>query len=343
MSLITGTEAPVVRIALLSDLRLDGRGTEVAMLVRRALATPQAARADLVVVAGGVTANGAPAELDAARALLASTPGRAGPLVLPDERDLAGRDRAARAEAWLARFDGDCWPWRISLLGGRCVVFGLDSTRDADAGRGRLGAEQVAALDAELAQLDEHQRRVVVLRHDPLGGRVGQPPLRDHAALWPVLEEGRVDVVLYGGQSTLVERRRSNTRLVGMGPTVAGCGLTGQRSFAQLTLDADSGALNVDRVQFAPPLRRPELAEVFASADAARAFTQLAEKAAASEQGLRALARELSERAARLRTIDRTSEALDRELEALLRRAEQGTVSAAEAALLTLIEGGGDE
>lgn len=189
-----------VTFAFMSDLHITSADCEESVLTRKALDEARRLHPDLIVVAGDLIDNGVVESMAVARGVLEEGVGQHRLLAVPGNHDvhqgkgldLGPTESGARNVQSLSdfsirrggasRLETAPWPVRLDLAGGRCVVYGLDSNRvtGGSFARGRVGPEQLALLDADMASLDRSQRRVVVL-HPPSRWR-GQPettPLPD--------------------------------------------------------------------------------------------------------------------------------------------------------------------
>ena len=346
-------DEPRVVFAHLSDLHVEGRGTERAAVARDALGHSALDEADLVVVTGDLTDSGSPAEARALETALDAAAARRPVLAVPGNHDLprplpgvalgpAGDAVVLRSLAARSRRSGfvrvpdavgSGFPAVLAVAEGRCLVYGLDSTwgvGERSLARGRLGADQLAALDCHLAALDPGQRRVLALHHHPVALPAGRRlwdllkegdwahGLEDRDALRDLLRRHRVDLVLHGHRHHFLRRRLGTTRIVSGSSTTKGCGLTGQRFFAMVSLGLVTGAVEVRRVQVAAPVRWPGLAEVFETAELVEDWVKAAERAYESEDTFVAVAHALEERMARFRDRDEVSRVLDEEFARLL-------------------------
>jgi len=354
---------PRVRIAHLSDLHLDGSGLESAVLTRQALSREEATAADAIIVCGDVTDRGWDSQLDLARESLRQVATRQPLIVVPGNHDvsqwhgLGGRHDEAgevdelftgitRASAETTPLDsGRSWPIRMDLKDGACVVYGIDSTRAHPniraMARGRLGERQLAALDEDLASLGPRQRRVLVLHHHVLRLPLGRQfldmfagewamAIEDRKALRDIIRRHHVDLVLHGHRHHFLRKKLGTTRIISASSTTKGCGLTGQRFFGRITLGLDSGAVEVERVQYARPAPHNalkwlfDMESVYDNTEAMEAWVNLAEKAYNSEETFITFAEKFQETADRIGAWNEVSRHLDRHLAELLQRAEQG-------------------
>ena len=340
-----------IKIAHLSDLHVDG-GAERSGLLRRALARKEL-DVDLVVVTGDVTDDGTVRQVDEALGLLEG-PRR---LVVPGnhdtgalhglgwESDEAGRRFGAfSCQSAAARPLGDPWPLRVDI--GGCAVYGLNSASGAADGpertsrwaRGWIGPKQLRILDEDLQQLDRDQRKILVLHHHvvriPLGRKLFETAfggesfmgLEERGQLLEIIDRHQIGLVLHGHRHHFLRRVRGQTRFISGSSTTKGCGITGQRFFTIVTLELRTGAIDVQRVQYAPPAARRSLEQVFENVETTEQLVRLAEKAYDSEDSFSVLAREISDRAGRFRTLDAVNGELDRRLAALMQRAASPAV-----------------
>lgn len=357
---------PRVTFAHLADLHLVGPADERSALTRMALARQEVTEADAVVIAGDVTDRGYDSQQELAGQLLRRLASERPVIAVPGNHDVsqarglggrrddaddvvAGLARLARAGASVRALDAQrAWPIRVDLHGGEAVLYGIDSTRaHPDIGNwacGRIGGRQLAVLDADLASLEPSQRKVLVLHHHvkrlPIGRQIPHllsrefgMALRDRKPLRDLIRRHRVDLVLHGHRHHFLRRRLGTTRIISASSTTIGCGLTGQRFFLQIALGLDSGAVEVKRVQYAPPAPHNALEWMFSldsvadDVEAMETWTRVAEVAYDSEETFVAWARELQQRADRIRTWSELSRQLDGELAALLRRADGAPVA----------------
>ena len=151
-------------IVLLGPPRFDGSGAVVALL-RRALARPEWADADVSLVLGDLTAHGLPVEGHGLRAALAATRRPIG--VVPGPADVP---RAGRPPSWLGDWLGaEPWPRVASLADGRAALVEVDAL-GLGGEAGAVGDAQLTELDETLGALPEETRRVVALAGRPDGG-----------------------------------------------------------------------------------------------------------------------------------------------------------------------------
>lgn len=340
---------PTVLIAHLSDLALDGAGGAEAGMARRALANKQIRQADLYVVTGNLTNNGSRLAHQAANSFLRPVMRKA--LVVPGTHDLAPHPAIGvdPATDWLRDYPapgdkGAAWPRRVDLEDGQCVVFGLNSTRveveRTAAEIGRVGHDQLTRLDAMLRELDPSQRRVVVLHHRVKSLGIGKrhgAEVEDAERLLKICEQHSVDLILHGAPGGFLRRRVGTIRVIGAPSLTSGCASTGQRFVPMISLGLATGTVTVERVQYARPANRPDLNEVFDTAEAMEAYTRLAERAYEAEDGFAAFAAEFEQRAGRLAALDAASAALDQQLAQMLSRG--GDTAAANPILLAYKEG----
>ncbi len=277
--------SPIVTLAHLSDLHLRRGHRGRARTLRRALELPDVTKADLVVITGDITESGLAYELQMAEELWAEVARQGRLLVVPGNHDtslhglnagtLVNRLSGARRElserfatrsvcgdhARRLGVHGTPWPVRVDLAGGRCVVYGLDSTR-ASLGdllaRGRCGARQLADLDEDVDGLDPKTRVVLALHHHVLRQRSGRrafdfdPALEllDKRALQTLLRRYRVDVVLHGHRHRFRQRRFRDTLVIGGPSTTQGCAESGERFVIMVGLDLATGETEVWRRAF---------------------------------------------------------------------------------------------
>jgi 3',5'-cyclic AMP phosphodiesterase CpdA len=239
---------------------------------------PAVGDADQIVITGDVTESGLAYELEVAESVLdaASRQGRL--LVVPGnhdvsvhglnagsvwnrltgarrhltERFVALSTRGAGATAIGSR--GSPWPIRRDIAGGRCVLYGLDSTRSVGGSlfaRGCLGDSQIAALDDDLAGLSPDQRVVIALHHHvtrhPQGrGALEVDPaleLDDKRALQRILRRYQVELVLHGHRHRFWHRRFRDSQVIGASSTTLGRA----RFILLVSLDLDTGAVSARR------------------------------------------------------------------------------------------------
>lgn len=303
------------RFLLIGPPRLDGGG-QTAALWRRAVARRELSEAAAVVILGDLSAHGAAPELDALR-----LPTNVRATWVPGPMDVPGHGRAApRVEALAGLV-----PPRVVPLGdGRTTLVVLDSVR-LRGGRDALGAAQLAALEDLLAARPQDARTVLVLAHDPRGPR--KPPSgetlqkADQKALAALLARHPVALVVHGQSDALVRGKLGRIPTLAP-PPLAGCRLTGLRVLLQVSFPDDGPGCVIERIHHARPEARTELQETFAAADAAGAWTALAEKIVAADDTFAAIAEAMAERDARFEALGETSARLDGALAALLRRAQ---------------------
>jgi len=267
-----------ITFAHLSDLHLRRGHPERTRVSLRALELPEVQAADLVVVTGDVTESGLAYELDAAEELLTDVAAEGRLMVVPGNHDtslhglnasnIVNRLSGARREiserfAALSVSSGQAcqigsrhspWPIRRDLGAGRCVVYGLDSTRAAFGdllARGCCGESQLAALDRELDDLPRDQRVVFALHHHvtrhPSGrGAFDFDPaleLLDKHEVQKLLRRYQVELVLHGHRHRFWHRRFRDTQVIGGASTTLGCNQRHERFVVLETLDLQSGAV----------------------------------------------------------------------------------------------------
>lgn len=346
-----------VIIGHLSDLHV-APGDENTVLARKVMRHKQLDDVDLVVVTGDVVDSTSAEHQSAGLGVLARRPSQQPLMVVPGNHDVsshgwrvAGVDDSLRAEfsrislqvgAAKQLSPNRFWPVRHDLAGGRCVVYGLDSTEDGEGwfARGGLGAEQRNLLGADLSTLQQGQRAVVVLHHHvyelPLGRRLwelfqGSPTmaLHDRIQVRQILANRKVSMVLHGHKHVFLRQPSNAGRVLAISgsSTTKGCGLTGQRFFLRIKLDLQSGEVSVDRVHYASSAGNRSLAEVFDSIEQMEKWTALLERAQAADDTFGAFASAFEARAGRLRTLDNINTKLDRQLADLCKRAASGPPS----------------
>jgi len=354
-------DEPQVTFAHLADLHLTGPADGRTALTRLALARQEVTEADAIVIAGDVTDRGYDSQLELAGGLLRRLSSERPVIAVPGNHDVsqawglggrrddaddvgAGLARLAWAGASVRALDAQrAWPIRVDLHGGGAVLYGIDSTRAPPAARnfarGLIGERQLAALDEDIASLEPSQRKVLVLHHHvkrlPIGRQLQHlkaweigMALRDRRPLSDLIRRHRVDLVLHGHRHHFLRRKLGATTILSASSTTNGCGLTGQRFFLRVGLGLESGAVDVQRVQYAPPAPRATLEWLFSldgvadANEAMEAWTRAAEVAYDSEESFVAFAQEFQQRAGRIGTWSDLSRQLDGELAALLQRAE---------------------
>lgn len=274
------TTQETVTLAHLSDLHLRRGYPERARIVGRALALDEIAGADLVVVSGDVTESGLTHELETAEELLSEVAGQGRLLVVPGNHDasvhglnagtivnrLSGaRHAVSERLARLSVRGGDArrigsgsgpWPVRRDLLGGRVVVYGLDSTQASFGdllARGCCGKRQLEALDEDLDTLPKESSVVFVLHHHvtrhPSGrGAFDVDPameLVDKRDVQRLLRRYRVELVLHGHRHRFWQRQFRDTQILGGASTTLGCNRSKERFVLLVTLSPGSGEVTV--------------------------------------------------------------------------------------------------
>lgn len=305
------------RFLIIGPPRLDG-GAQAAALWRRATARRELTESAAVLIMGDLSAHGAAPEIEGLKLPPpVSASGRT--IWIPGPMDVPAHGRAAPRVDALA---GDLPPREIPLGDGRTSLVVLDSVR-LRGGRDALGAAQLAALEDLLADRPADARTVLVLAHDP--HRPRKPPsglpLSDRKALVDLLNRHPVALVVHGQQNALVRGKLGKTPTLAP-PPLAGCRLTGLRVLLQVHFPEGAAGCVIERIHHARPEDRTELAEAFAAADAAGAWTALAEKIVAADDTFEALAQAMAAREARFEALVETSTRLDSALAALLRRAK---------------------
>jgi len=265
-----------VTLAHLSDLHLRRGHPERENTLQRALALPEVEAADLVVVTGDVTESGWTYELELAEAALKDVAAQGRLLVVPGNHDAslrglnagtllnrltgAQREVSGQFSAWSVQGGtaepigprGSPWPVRRDLCDGRCVVYGLDSTRASFGdllARGGCGRAQLDALDEDLEGLRQDQRVVLALHHHVTHQASGRDTfdfdpallLMDKAEVQTLLRRHRVELVLHGHRHRFSHRLFRDTRVIGAASTTLGCGRRGDRFVGILEMDLDSG------------------------------------------------------------------------------------------------------
>jgi 3',5'-cyclic AMP phosphodiesterase CpdA len=270
------SDSNTITLAHLSDLHVRRGHPERARVVQRALALPEVEKADLVVITGDVTQSGLAYELDAAEELLVDIAEEGRLMVVPGNHDtslhglnasnIVNRLSGARREisgrfATLSVRVGKArrissrrspWPVRRDLAEGRCVVYGLDSTRAAFGdllARGCCGESQLDALDRDLDELSPDQRVVIALHHHvtrhPSGrGAFDFDPaleLLDKRDVQKLLRRFQVELVLHGHRHRFWHRRFRDTQVIGGASTTLGCHQRKERFVVLATMDLESG------------------------------------------------------------------------------------------------------
>ena len=165
-----------------------------------------------VLLTGDLTALGDPAELTEARALLAPLIDAGRLMLIPGNHDryVEGAATPAFERVFADQLKSDFpeyggWPF-VKLLGERHAVIGLDSTRGVSGWThyffGRIGAEQLAALERLLDDPRLARRTLLVMVHHGPHGPDGrhdwkESGLLDGKALMALLHD-RPTVVLHG-------------------------------------------------------------------------------------------------------------------------------------------------
>lgn len=289
-----------LELAHLSDLHVrpgDQQGLE---LVAKALGRPEVARAGLVVISGDLTDSGSESELASLEGLLASHGLKGRTLLVPGNHDTGSdmyrllspadhhRPRRQRAESLLALAKaympgaqalghGGRWPLSLSLHNGRVVVFALDSSgghqRAPLFSRGRLGREQLAALEKGLKALSPWQAAVLVLHHHPLPMPVGRRPqdiayldsvmaLGDRRRLVELIRRHNVRLVLHGHRHCCFQQALGRAKVLQAGSPTRGCSLSGRRVLNLVRLGLTSLRARAAAVDFAPPAHLRLLSKV---------------------------------------------------------------------------------
>lgn len=265
-----------ITLAHLSDLHLRRGHPERARMAQRTLELPEVEKADLVVITGDVTESGLAYELDAAEELLEAVAAEGRLMVVPGNHDTslhglnasniinrlsgARREISERFAALSARGENarpigsrhSPWPIRRDLAAGRCVVYGLDSTRAAFGdllARGCCGESQLDALDRELDDLSPDQRVVFALHHHvtrhPSGrGAFDFDPaleLLDKRDVQKLLRRYQVELVLHGHRHRFWHRRFRDTQVIGGASTTLGCHQRKERFVVLATVDLQTG------------------------------------------------------------------------------------------------------
>lgn len=293
--------------------RLDGGGMRRAQW-RRALAHRALRGAARALLVGPLTARGRPAEAAGIAESLSVFSGRTTVLPGPDDLPTHGR-----SPGWLTSLVTDTLPTRPIALGDRrTALIPLDTLR-LTGGRDAIGATQLADLEARLAARPDGARTILTLAHDPHGKPSSGAPLADREALAALLRRHPVALIVHGQRDALTRGRFAGIPTLSP-PPLDGCALTGWRALVRVGW-AEDGSPAIEPLHFARPESRPALAEAFAAADAAGAWTDLAEKIVAADDTFAALAAELRARSARLDAVDAHAAALDGALADLIRRA----------------------
>ncbi|MFW5739150.1 MAG: metallophosphoesterase family protein [Myxococcota bacterium] len=269
---------PAITLAHLSDLHLRRGFPERWEAANEALALQEVRSADLVVVTGDVTESGLTNELEMAEELFDDVARQGRLLVVPGNHDaslhglnagtIVNRLTGVRRMVSDAFADvsvvggsarrigsrGSPWPVRRLLAGGRCAVYGLDSTR-ASLGdllaRGCCGESQLDALDEDLDALEPGTRVVFVLHHHVTshpGGRGAfdtDPALEllDKRQVQALLRRYRVELVLHGHRHRFWHRCFRDAQVIGGASTTLGCHRLGERFVVLATLQLDSGVV----------------------------------------------------------------------------------------------------
>jgi len=307
-------EPSAADVFLIGPPRLDGTGRRNA-LWRRALATRSLRSACAAVLFGPLTAHGRAAE---ATAFPGSETGFAQRVcVVPGDVD---RPQLGPPAGWLTRLTADTMPTRpIGLGDGRTHLIPLDTLR-LTGGRDAIGAAQMAALERQLSARAPGARTVLVMAHDPHGKPAEGRPLADRAALARLLKQHPVALVAHGQRAGLNRGRFAGVPTISA-PPLEGCAVTGWRALLRVSWPDPDGPPKIEPVHFARPDDRPALAEAFAAADAAGAWTALAEKIVAADDTFAAIADEMRARSIRMDRIAEHGATLDGALADLIRRA----------------------
>lgn len=274
---------PPVRVVVISDLNDSYGSTTYSTPVHDAVAAILALSPDLVLSTGDMVA-GQQAGLDydamwaGFHAAVSDELATAGlPFaVTAGNHDASGYpafagEREIFATQWLARkpalefVDDTDYPLRYSFTAGAALFVALDSTTV-----GALGADQMAWLDAQLAQSDVPTK--IVYGHVPLVpfavGReteiIGDPALED------LLEEHGVAMFVSGHHHVYYPGRRGSIRHVSMaclgsGPRAwIGTDATSPRAMLVFEIDADGNIVGLDALggaAFDTPIPRADLPE----------------------------------------------------------------------------------
>ena len=341
-----------------SDLHIASGGSEARGLLANAVERARRIAADALVVTGDLTEHGTYDDYSAAIHSMRMIAGE-----FPESVIVPGNhDSGATAEAFaLARgstptperldelLDHCCprgrsvgvsrFPTRTDLAGGRCVVYGLDSSVDVHdlplSARGKVGDEQLAELESDLKTLDPEQRRVVVLHHHinrlPIGRKLIEAiisrdefmALIDRKALRDLLRRYDVNLVLHGHRHYYSRRRRGLNTIIQACSTTKGCCLTGEMFFNKIILNLDSGEVHVRRVAFAPPKRSRTLAAAFIAQEQMEDWIALVLRAYDTEDTFQSFYKAMSLQASRFRVLDALNERLDNELDAMLEQVDR--------------------
>lgn len=190
-----------------ANLELRGRKHHFTREIQEALVPAVLAQApDAVICTGDLTAQGTPAEFQAALELLEPLFDSVPSAVIPGNHDTytLAVARAASWERWFGRWAG-CGSWpRTWQLGPDVAAVGLQTCRAHLLSSGHLDRDQLARLDSLLPQVQAST--LFVLLHYPLRGRHGEPygpftrNLAQAAALEGVLQRHahRITAVLHG-------------------------------------------------------------------------------------------------------------------------------------------------
>ncbi len=303
-----------MQLVLVGPPRLDGGGQRNAVW-RRALAHRALRAASAVALVGPLTAHGRAAEAtplgDASRVF----PQRA--IVLPGIGDLP---QQGSAPGWLTRLTADTVPTRpIGLGDGRTHLIPLDTLRLVG-GRDAIGSRQLADLERVLAARAPGARTVLLMAHDPHGKPDAGRTLTDRDGLKRLLKQHPVELVVHGQRAGLHRGRFAGVPTLSP-PPLDGCAVTGWRVLLRVTWPAPDAPPAIEPVHIARPVDRPALAEAFSAVDAARGWTELAEKIVAADDTFAAIAAEMRARAVRLDDVAAHGAALDGALADLIRRA----------------------
>jgi len=281
---------------------------------KRAMTRRELAGAAGIVVMGPLTANARPEEARPLRSALAVYRERVFMMAAPADLPSQGR-----APGWLTGLTGDTIPPRRIRLGSpRATLITLDTLR-IDGGRDAIGVSQLAALETELAARPAHARTLLALVHDPRKRRREGPRLVDSKALGEVLRRHPVELVIHGQSTSWDKGRFAGVRTLAA-PPLSGCAITGWRVVLKVSLPQGEEP-TVEPIHIAPPLDRPALAEAFAAADVARAWTGLAERVVEADDTFAALAEAMGQQTRRFEQMTQHGAELDDALAALIRRA----------------------
>lgn len=303
-----------IDLILLGPPRLDGAAQRNAVW-RRARAHRALKDCAAAVLFGPLTAHGR--TIEAAPLSESSAVFTSRLSILPGPSDMP---QQGSAPGWLTRLTADTTPTRPIALGdGRTTLIPLDTLR-LGGGRDAIGAHQLAALEQILADRAPGARTILALNHDPHGKPADGRGLADRDALGRILKQHPVALIAHGQRSGFGRGRFAGVPTVAP-PPIDGCAVTGWRALVRVRWGADGDEPRIEPLHVARPVDRPALAETFAVAHAAEAWTALAEKIVAADDTFAAIAAEMRARALRLDHLTEHGAALDGALADLIRRA----------------------